>query len=84
MPVAIGGHLIPSLKDDNTELAEGSGDEVVSLQDQVEWVIRTALNVDKERFDPDVPLTSYGLDSLSAGRLSYVVLVLLVYSLTAL
>ncbi|KAJ6492315.1 hypothetical protein C8R45DRAFT_825292 [Mycena sanguinolenta] len=71
MPVAIGGHLIPSPKDDNTEPAEGGGDDVVSLQDQVEWVIRTALNVDKERFDPDVPLTSYGLDSLSAGRLSF-------------
>ncbi|KAF9537296.1 hypothetical protein CPC08DRAFT_771327 [Agrocybe pediades] len=38
---------------------------------QALWdVILSALDVQEDDFDPSVPLTSYGLDSISAGRLS--------------
>ncbi|KAJ7638204.1 putative polyketide synthase [Roridomyces roridus] len=34
-------------------------------------IIQNVLNISKDDFDDDVPLTSYGVDSLSAGRLSF-------------
>lgn len=57
-------HLIsPEEQDDKT----GPSGEEKSAKD----VIIDLLDVDASEFDPDVPFTSYGLDSLSASRLSF-------------
>ncbi|THH18839.1 hypothetical protein EW146_g2208 [Bondarzewia mesenterica] len=42
-------------------------DSIMSLQD----LVLQFLDVDPVDFSPEMPLTAYGLDSLSAGRLSY-------------
>ncbi|PCH39753.1 hypothetical protein WOLCODRAFT_161855 [Wolfiporia cocos MD-104 SS10] len=42
-----------------------------SPRDELKGVIMQSLNVDPGQFRDDAPLTSYGLDSLSAGRLAF-------------
>ncbi|KAJ7464985.1 putative polyketide synthase [Mycena galericulata] len=43
-----------------------------SLKDSVREIAVKVLDMDAGDFSPEVPFTSYGLDSLSAGRLSYI------------
>ncbi|KAJ7192838.1 acyl transferase domain-containing protein, partial [Mycena pura] len=63
----MGAHLIPSADD----AFEDKPSESEPITAKVERVICSALNVSDDSFDADVPLTSYGIDSLSAGRLSF-------------
>ncbi|PCH36322.1 hypothetical protein WOLCODRAFT_108541 [Wolfiporia cocos MD-104 SS10] len=42
-----------------------------SVEEQMAEIIQTVLNVPQADFSPDTPLTAYGIDSLSAARLSF-------------
>ncbi|KAF7328513.1 hypothetical protein MVEN_02538600 [Mycena venus] len=42
-----------------------------SVLDTIRQMVLQVLDVDPNEFDADVPFTSYGLDSLSAGRLAF-------------
>jgi hypothetical protein len=64
-----GAHLVPSSED--TREASAESEPVVV---QAGRIICSALNISDDDFNADVPLTSYGIDSLSAGRLSCVIL----------
>ncbi|OBZ73412.1 putative polyketide synthase 22 [Grifola frondosa] len=63
-PSTVYNDLIPAEADDSPE-AEGSSS--VSLSD----IICQVLDIAAEDLSPEVPFTSYGLDSLSAASLSY-------------
>ncbi|KAJ7730966.1 putative polyketide synthase [Mycena maculata] len=63
MPM-LGVHLVPSAID---KVHVASEPIVV----QAARIIQNVLNISQDDFDVDVPLTSYGVDSLSAGRLSF-------------
>ncbi|KAF8161949.1 hypothetical protein K438DRAFT_2070439 [Mycena galopus ATCC 62051] len=45
--------------------------EASSTASSIRQMVLTVLEVDEGDFSPEVPLTSFGLDSLSAGRLSF-------------
>ncbi|KAJ7278022.1 putative polyketide synthase [Mycena rebaudengoi] len=62
----LGKHLVHSVQD--LPDIEVTSEFVAARTGQI---IRTVLNISEGDFDPDVPLTSYGIDSLSAGRLSF-------------
>ncbi|KAJ6464062.1 putative polyketide synthase [Mycena sanguinolenta] len=62
----LGKHLVYSVQD--LPDVEVTGEFVAAKMGQI---IRNVLNISEGDFDPDVPLTSYGIDSLSAGRLSF-------------
>lgn len=57
-------HLISVEEQDDKTVPSG---EEKSAKD----IIIDLLDVDASEFDPDIPFTSYGLDSLSASRLSF-------------
>ncbi|KAJ8503283.1 hypothetical protein ONZ45_g10994 [Pleurotus djamor] len=57
-------HLIPSC-----EILEGSTKSNPKVQ--IQNLILEYIDVDESDFNADTPLTSYGLDSLAAGRLSW-------------
>jgi hypothetical protein len=67
----LGAHLV-STSQDVFEFSATSEPLVVKAG----RIIQSVLNISEHDFDPDVPLTSYGMDSLSAGRLSCVICVL--------
>lgn len=58
-------HLVKEA--DTFSLEASSGDPITMLQD----IILKCLDVPAEEFSPDVPFTSYGLDSLTAARMSH-------------
>ncbi|KAJ6466074.1 putative polyketide synthase, partial [Mycena vitilis] len=60
----LGAHLVPS-HTRNIEVAS----EPVEVQ--AARIIQSVLNISEADFDSEVPLTAYGVDSLSAGRLSF-------------
>ncbi|KAJ7628955.1 acyl transferase domain-containing protein [Roridomyces roridus] len=64
----LGMHLLQSSRN-TTEIDSTSTSETVTAK--ITKVIQNVLNVSSEDFDADVPLTSYGIDSLAAGRLSF-------------
>lgn len=57
-------HLCVAEKVETTQHTDG--EEKFNLGD----LVKSALNVSSEEFSPNVPFTSYGLDSLIAVRLS--------------
>ncbi|KAF8166302.1 acyl transferase domain-containing protein [Mycena galopus ATCC 62051] len=63
----LGKHLVHSVQ----ELAEGAQVTSEIVADKTGEIIRNVLNISEGDFDADVPLTAYGIDSLSAGRLSF-------------
>ncbi|KAF9477477.1 hypothetical protein BDN70DRAFT_994948 [Pholiota conissans] len=52
------------------EAVQDVQDASAASREQLQAIIRKHLDVDESDFSPDIPFTSYGLDSLSAGRLS--------------
>ncbi|KAF8146659.1 male sterility protein-domain-containing protein [Mycena galopus ATCC 62051] len=62
----LGAHLI-HFSQDITEVDNGG--EMIAAK--AARIVRNVLSISEEDFDPDVPLTFYGIDSLSAGRLSF-------------
>ncbi|KAF8192401.1 hypothetical protein K438DRAFT_2135640 [Mycena galopus ATCC 62051] len=62
----LGAHLV-HFSQDITEVDNGG--EMIAAK--AARIIRNVLSISEEDFDPDVPLTFYGIDSLSAGRLSF-------------
>ncbi|KAJ6464059.1 hypothetical protein C8R45DRAFT_1175371 [Mycena sanguinolenta] len=61
-------HLLKGPEADRETLPEMSES---SLRDSVRRIVVKVLDLDDNEFSPDIPFTSYGLDSLSAGRLSF-------------
>ncbi|KAJ7656557.1 hypothetical protein B0H17DRAFT_1265163 [Mycena rosella] len=60
----LGAHLVPS----RTVTHQARSEPVA---DKASRVIRGVLGISEDDFDPEMPLTSYGIDSLSASRLSF-------------
>jgi hypothetical protein len=61
----VGAHLVRSRSQEIPVASE-------SVESQASTIVRSVLNISEDDFDVNMPLTSYGLDSLSASRLSYV------------
>ncbi|KAF8205835.1 acyl transferase domain-containing protein [Mycena galopus ATCC 62051] len=61
----IGTHLVPS----SQIIQDGARSE--SPLSRAGRIIQNVLSISEDDFDVEVPLTSYGIDSLSAGRLSF-------------
>lgn len=61
----VGAHLVRSRSQEIPVASE-------SVLSQASTIVRSVLNISEDDFDVNMPLTSYGLDSLSASRLSYV------------
>ncbi|KAJ6465896.1 putative polyketide synthase [Mycena vitilis] len=61
----LGAHLVPSR---TATIVNGTAETVL---DKASHIIRSVLSIPENDFDADVPLTSYGIDSLSASRLSF-------------
>jgi thioesterase domain-containing protein len=53
------------------EVAQNTEEESATSKKLLHAIVRKHLDVDEADFSADMPFTSYGLDSLSAGRLSY-------------
>lgn len=63
----IGQHLISS-----PDSSESSNSSVEGAATRMAYLVQRALNISPVDFSPDLPLTSYGLDSLSASKVSVV------------
>ncbi|KAJ7628924.1 hypothetical protein FB45DRAFT_1004360 [Roridomyces roridus] len=63
----LGAHLIDLPQNSR----ETDADNAEATTDRIAQIIRDILKISEDDFDPAVPLTSYGMDSLSAGRLSF-------------
>ncbi|KAF7348023.1 putative polyketide synthase [Mycena sanguinolenta] len=64
----LGAHLLRQLaRDSLAETQAGSESAIVKASS----IIRNVLNISEDTFSVEVPLTSYGIDSLSAARLSF-------------
>lgn len=61
----LGEHLLPP-PEDETDSADIADD----VPSKIAAIVQKALSISKEDYSPDIPLTSYGLDSLSASRVS--------------
>jgi len=59
----IGKHLLPETFEAMHQLQDDD--------DHISEVVRAVLNIPADTFSPDVPLTSYGIDSLSATKLAF-------------
>ncbi|PCH35877.1 ketoacyl-synt-domain-containing protein [Wolfiporia cocos MD-104 SS10] len=66
-PSPLYDHLVRGSSLSSLARLENSG----NTRETLENIIRDHLKIAKEDFSPDVPFTSYGIDSLSAGRLSF-------------
>ncbi|KAF8200274.1 polyketide synthase [Pholiota molesta] len=53
------------------EVAQNTEEESATSKKLLHAIVRKHLDVDEADFSADMPFTSYGLDSLSAGRLSH-------------
>lgn len=62
----LGKHL---LRTETATMAVGSGSK--NDTSQMADIVRHVLNIPLDDFSPEVPLTSYGIDSLSASKLSF-------------
>ncbi|KAJ7877965.1 acyl transferase domain-containing protein [Mycena olivaceomarginata] len=60
----VGAHLVRSRSQEIPVASE-------SVESQASTIVRSVLNISEDDFDVNMPLTSYGLDSLSASRLSF-------------
>ena len=61
----IGKHLVPNTK----EITDP--DSVLDEAEQIAKIVKTVLDIPEGDFSPEVPFTAYGIDSLSASRLSF-------------
>ncbi|KAF4618329.1 hypothetical protein D9613_011586 [Agrocybe pediades] len=62
-------HLVQEVR--LPEMRKGAdGSTLSSMRQALKDIVLNVLDVQEDDFSPSVPLTSYGLDSLSAGRLS--------------
>ncbi|KAJ7680149.1 hypothetical protein B0H17DRAFT_1138758 [Mycena rosella] len=61
-------HFVKGYKASQEPISKSS---TSSMMDSVRHMVLKTLDVDPNEFDSEVPFTSYGLDSLSAGRLSF-------------
>lgn len=59
----IGNHLLPESSEVVQELQDDN--------DRISEIVRTVLNIPMDTFSSEVPLTSYGIDSLSATKLAF-------------
>ncbi|PCH38979.1 KR-domain-containing protein [Wolfiporia cocos MD-104 SS10] len=66
-PSPLYDHLVRGSSLSSLARVENSG----NTRETLENIVRDHLKIAKEDFSPDVPFTSYGIDSLSAGRLSF-------------
>ncbi|KAJ7174132.1 acyl transferase domain-containing protein [Mycena crocata] len=64
----LGAHLLQNLTRDGTAETQVETEPILVKASRI---IRNLLNVSEDDFSVDVPLTSYGVDSLSAARLSF-------------
>ncbi|KAJ7459820.1 hypothetical protein FB451DRAFT_1182121 [Mycena latifolia] len=64
------GHLGPSPMYERFTMTATSNSSISDASDILEETVLRELHLDKAELDPTIPLTSYGLDSLSASRLS--------------
>ncbi|KJA25964.1 polyketide synthase [Hypholoma sublateritium FD-334 SS-4] len=64
-PSPIYNHLVYEPTQNKEEASTNSADVLIPA------IIMKLLDIEQDDFSPDIPLTSYGLDSLSAGRLSH-------------
>jgi hypothetical protein len=67
--VRLGAHLLKDLAPGGTAETQAASEPVVNKASRI---IRNLLNISEDDFNVSVPLTSYGVDSLSAARLSCV------------
>ncbi|KAJ7661571.1 acyl transferase domain-containing protein [Mycena polygramma] len=63
----LGRHMVRSVRDVTVETQVASEPASVTAS----RIIQNVLSICEDDFDPEVPLTSYGVDSLSASRLSF-------------
>ncbi|KAJ7363860.1 acyl transferase domain-containing protein [Mycena albidolilacea] len=63
----LGAHLVPSPDPWATDLVTLDGDEPGSIRK----VVQESLNIPPSDFADNLPLTAYGIDSLSASRISF-------------
>ncbi|KZT63151.1 KR-domain-containing protein [Daedalea quercina L-15889] len=69
MPL-IGRHLISDSH--SYVLADGGGvDDAINVGEKMAAVVRAVLGIAEEDFSPQTPFTTYGVDSLSAARLAF-------------
>ncbi|KIJ27676.1 hypothetical protein M422DRAFT_784789 [Sphaerobolus stellatus SS14] len=62
MPL-LGTHLVPS-----QTIAESQS---INKGDAIAAIVKSVLKIPDEDFSPEIPLTAYGIDSLSASRISF-------------
>jgi len=68
------GNLGPSVLYDymvRTSQSADAGGDGQNLREALQTLILQFVDVSLDDFSPEVPLTAYGLDSISAGRLSF-------------